>query len=263
MQENAITSPTRDDVVAFRDSIRESHAASTVQLYMTTVKLFFRWLAQEGIYPNVAEHIKGAKIAAGHKKDYLTSGQVKNVLGGIERGDVEGLRDYAIFLLMATSGLRTIEVARANIEDLRTLGDSRVLYIMGKGKNDKADYVKVAAPVEQAITAYFKAAGTPKEGQPLFRSNANRNNGERLTTRSISRIVKNHLRDAGYDSDRLTAHSLRHTAATLNLLNGGSIEETQQMLRHQNISTTMIYSHALKRAANKSEERIAGAIFAA
>ena len=81
-----------------------------------------------------------------------------------------------------------------------------------------------------------------------------------MTTRSISRIIKNRLKSAGYDSDRLTARSLRHTMATPNLLNGGGLEETQ-LLRHTSINTTMIYAHALERAGNNSEELIAAAIF--
>ena len=82
-----------------------------------------------------------------------------------------------------------------------------------------------------------------------------------MTTRSISRVAKENLVAAGLESDRLTAHSLRHTAATLNLLNGGTVEETQQLLGHANIKTTLIYSHALERAKNESENRIAAAIF--
>jgi integrase/recombinase XerC len=82
-----------------------------------------------------------------------------------------------------------------------------------------------------------------------------------MTERSVSRIVKNHLIAAGFNSDRLTAHSLRHTAATLNLLNGGTPEETQQMLNHKSIVTTQIYVHALERAKNQSENRIAAALF--
>ena len=66
---------------------------------------------------------------------------------------------------------------------------------------------------------------------------------------------------AGLKSDRLTAHSLRHTTATLNLLNGGTPEETMQLLRHSNLNTTLIYSHTIERANNKSEERVAKAIF--
>lgn len=69
------------------------------------------------------------------------------------------------------------------------------------------------------------------------------------------------MKAAGYDSNRLTAHSCRHTAATLNLLAGASIQETQQLLRHSNINTTMIYLHNLERIKNNSEQRIDDLIF--
>lgn len=258
---NGIDRPTRADVIAFRDQLKEGHKPATVQNYIVAVRLFFRWAEQERVYPNIADNVKGAKLDAGHKKDYMTSKQIKNVLDKVERETTQGLRDYAILSLMVTTGLRTIEVSRANIEDLRTAGDSTVLYIQGKGRDEKTEYVKVTEEAEAAIRAYFNAAGTPEKGNPLFISLANKNAGQRLTTRSISRIVKTRLQNAGYDSDRLTAHSLRHTAGTLNLLNGGSLEETQQLLRHSNINTTMIYTHHLQRAKNNSERRIANAIF--
>ena len=66
---------------------------------------------------------------------------------------------------------------------------------------------------------------------------------------------------AGYNSDRLTAHSMRHTAGTLALLNGATPREVQQLLRHSNINTTMIYAHELDRARNNAELRVANAIF--
>lgn len=258
---NGIARPGREDIIAFREELKPSHKPTTVQNYITTVRLFFQWAAQEKIYPNVAEHIKGAKLDKAHKKDYLTSKQVKTILSGIDRSSLQGLRDYAIIVLMITAGLRTIEIIRADIEDLRTVGDSAALYIQGKGKDEKTDYVKIADPAEDAIRAYLKARGTAEPKQPLFASEANRNSGERLSTRSVSRIVKEALIEAGFDSDRLTAHSLRHTAATLNLLNGGSLAETQQLLRHTSINTTMIYNHQLDRAKNNSEARVAKAIF--
>ena len=68
------------------------------------------------------------------------------------------------------------------------------------------------------------------------------------------------MQTIGLDNERLTAHFLRHTAATLNLLNGGTLEETQHLLRHSSITTTQIYSHALTWADRKSESRIADAI---
>ena len=121
--------------------------------------------------------------------------------------------------------------------------------------------VKIAEPVEAAIRKYLMVRGETDSSAPLFSSISNRNSGGRMTTRSISRVAKNHLIEIDLKSDRLTAHSLRHTAATLNLLNGGTVEETKQLLGHANINTTLIYSHALERAKNDSESRIAKAIF--
>lgn len=261
VQDNGISQPTRADIIAFRDSMKESHKPNTVQGYMMAVRQFFRWAEIEGLYPNVADHVKGVKIDSGFKKDYLTSKQVGKLLQTIDRSSLKGLRDYAILSLMVTTGLRTVEVMRANIEDMRTVADFTALYIQGKGHEERTDYVKVEPPVEDAIRAYLKARGKASGQEPLFASIAHKNSGERMTTRSISRIAKENMIEADLQSDRLTAHSLRHTTATLNLLNGGTPEETRQLLRHSNINTTLIYSHALERANNHSEARVAKAIF--
>lgn len=258
---NGITTPTRQDVINFRESLRADHKATTIQTYIVAVRLFFRWTAQNNLYPDIADHIKGAKLTREHKKDYLTTKQVKKVLEKIDRSTVEGLRNYAIIALMLTGGLRTIEVSRANIEDLRALGDDTVLYLLGKGRQEKAEFVRIVEEVEEAIRTYLKASGSAEPNTPLFKCISNKNLGGRLSTRTISRIVKEALKEAGFDSDRLTAHSLRHTAGTINLQKGGSLEETQQLLRHSNINTTMIYLHHLERLNNHSEERIAKAIF--
>ena len=262
LQAEGISNPTRDTIVAYKEHIAADHKPTTTNLYLMALKQFFKWTAQEGIYPNVAEHVKGAKLAKGFKKDNLTSKQAAKVLSGIDPNTLQGKRDYAIICLMMTTGLRTVEVTRADIGDIRTVGDFTALFIQGKGHTDKDNYVKLPAQVEDAIRAYLTCRGKAEDNEPLFASIAHRNAGERMTTRSISRLVKDALIDAGFNSDRLTAHSLRHTAATLNLLNGGTPEETMQLLRHANINTTLIYSHALERASNNSEDRIAGAIFA-
>lgn len=262
MADNGITRPTRETILAYRDSLKARLKPSTVQTYIITLRLFFAWTAQEGLYPNVAEHIKGAKLDRQHKKDALTSSQAKAILTGINRDTLAGKRDFAILALMTSCGLRTIEVARATIADMRNAGESAALYIQGKGRDEKTEYVKLAEPVEAAIRDYLKARGKAEGKEALFTSTSNNNAGQALTTRSISGIVKEAMRAAGLDSERLTAHSLRHTAATLNLLAGGSVQETQQLLRHSNIGTTMIYAHNLERAANNSEARIAAAIFA-
>ena len=261
LAERGITQPKRADIIAYRDSLNATLKPSTVITYLATVKLFFKWAVQEGLYHvNPAENIKGPKLDKNHKKDALTSTQAKTILQGIDRDTLQGKRDYAVMALMTGCGLRCIEVARANAEDIGTAGDSTVLYVQGKGRDEKTEYVKLAQPVEAAIREYLKARG--KASGPLFASTSNNGKGQRMTTRAISGIVKGHMRAAGFDSDKLTAHSLRHTAATLALLNGASYQETQQLLRHSSLNTTMIYAHNLERAANTSEGRIAAALFA-
>lgn len=259
--EHGISQPSREDVVSFREALREDHKPSTVQTYIIAIRLFFQWTAQEGLYPDVAQHIKGAKLTKEHKKDYLTSSQVKAILKRIDRTDAQGRRDFAIFALMVTGGLRDIEVHRANIEDLRTLGDSTVLYLQGKGREERAEYIKITPEVEKAIRASLTDRKSTDGKSPLFISLSNNSNGERISTRSISGTIKHYLRIAGYDSERLTAHSLRHTAVTLSLLGGKTLQEVQQFARHSNISTTQIYAHNLDRAKNNCEATIARAIF--
>ena len=95
MKNNGITAPQRSDIIAYRDFLKQRHKPTTVQNYLISVKLFFQWTAQEKIYPNVAERVKGAKIDAGHKKDYLTTKQVIRVLNGVNKATLKGKRDYA------------------------------------------------------------------------------------------------------------------------------------------------------------------------
>ena len=262
LTENNIDKPVREDILAFRSYLKETgHKPATIQNYITVTRRFFQWTAQEGIYPDVAEHVKGAVIGREHKKDYLTGKQAKAVLENVDCSELKGIRDYAILLLMITGGLRNIEVVRANIEDMRTVGNDTVLFIQGKGRDEKGEYVKITIETEVAIREYLKARDNINPEQPLFVSMSNNSKGKRLSTRTVSGIVKSRLRAAGFDSDRLTAHSLRHTAVTLSLLGGESLQSVQQFARHGNLNTTMIYAHNLERAENTCESTIAKSIF--
>lgn len=262
LHQRGISQPVREDILNFRDELKNTgHSPATIQTYITVVKLFFRWTSQERLYPNIADHIKGAKIGREHKKDYLTADQVREVLSSVEQNTLQGMRDYVILLVMLTCGLRTIEVSRANIGDLRVLGDNTVLYIQGKGREEKSEYVKVPKRVEKAIRSYLMMRGYTHDTDPLFASTSNNSKGARLTTRSISGIVKQALKNAGYNSSRLTAHSLRHTAVTLALLSGVDLAEVQNFARHKNITTTMIYNHAIEDEKNRCSNAVAETIF--
>ncbi|MCP9370148.1 tyrosine-type recombinase/integrase [Lentilactobacillus kefiri] len=261
--ENHINQPTRNTVLQYRKYLVDNGKKNTtVQNYITAVKQLYNWAASENLAPNIARHIKTPKVGHDHKKDPLTAKQARHVLESIDQTTLTGKRDYAIVALLMSTGLRTIELSRANVGDLRLELDNRVLYIQGKGHDEKDSFVKVPVPVYHAIKNYLDARHDKvTNDSALFASTSNNSKWQTLTTRSISKIAKESMVNAGYDSDRLTAHSLRHTAATLNILNGGTLEETQQLLRHVNINTTLIYEHEIDRLKSKSEERIASAIF--
>ena len=88
-----VMQPTREDVIAFREEMRQTHKPGTIQLYVIAVRQFFKWTAQEGFFPNIAENVKGAKLDREHKKDYLTSAQSKEVLSSIDQSSQQGNED--------------------------------------------------------------------------------------------------------------------------------------------------------------------------
>jgi integrase/recombinase XerC/integrase/recombinase XerD len=158
--------------------------------------------------------------------------------------------------VMLRCGLRTVEVARANVGDLRTLGGRSVLFVWGKGRAGADEFVVLDEAAMAPITAYLQARGRVAEDEPLFAGTGNRNHGGRLTTRTVSRVAKRTMEREGIVSAHVTAHSLRHTAVTLALLGGATVQEAQAMARHSDISTTQIYAHNLDRLAAAGERSV-------
>ena len=250
LQENAISNPQRADIMAFREHLKTTnHKPTTIQNYITAIRIFFSWTEQEGIYPNIAQHLKGAKISREHKKDPLSPSQVEQVLLSIDHTTLQGKRDFAIFSLMVNCGLRDIEVARATVEDLRTVGNRTTLFILRKGRDEKSP-VNVPEETEKAIRAYLRERGGYKDSDPLFSSLSNNSLNKALSTRSVSGLVKACLINAGFNSSRLTAHSLRHSFCTISLDSGEDMRAVQQAMDHKNIATTMIYAQELEMAKN-------------
>lgn len=253
LRDRGVRCPTRDDVLEFRDELRKAgRKTATIKLYIESVKLFSAWLASEELYPDIADRVKiKDTTAAIHKKKALTPAQITAMLEKIEHSTLKGKRDYAMFLLMLNCGLRTIEVIRANVGHLDIIGGRTVLYIHGKGHDEADEIVKVPTLTEGAIRAYLAERESVRNDDPLFISISNRNKGSRLTTRTVSGMIKQLLREIGSgDDERLSAHSLRHTMVTEFLNNGGSIREAQQAARHKRLDTTMIYAEELDILAN-------------
>lgn len=258
LQSRGVTSPTRETLLEYKDALRDAGLSPlSVSSYVVTVRKFFTWLETTRGLPNIARGIKGARRTRGFRKDPLTLPQVKELLASIDRREILGLRDLALIALLTTTGIRTIEAIRANVEDLRQEGGEAILWIQGKGRDTKDEPAVLPAETLKPLYEYLAARGPAKKDAPLFTSLSNRNGGGRLNTRTLRRIIKERLRAIGIDSDRLTAHSLRHTAITLSLKGGATIQEAQALARHANINTTLIYSHNIDRIKQAPERLIA------
>ena len=251
--DNRISTPTRADLILYREFLGMKYQATTANLYLTAAKLFFDFLYVEGyIEKNPCERLKGFKVSSEHKKSALSVEMTKTVMKHFNTSTLAGLRDKAIYALMTACGLRCIEVVRANISDLEQINGVYRLHVQGKGHTQKDNAVNVPAGVVKLIADYLKRRGAVKADSPLFASISRRNFGGRLSTFSVSRIIKTALRQSNFDSPRLTAHSLRHTCCTVALKNGATLRECQQLLRHVNIAVTTIYLHELNALENQA-----------
>ena len=250
----SLSDVARPQLLEYKENLLSSGMSSlTVGSYITSVRRFYEWTEANKIYPNIAKGIKTPKRKQQFKKQPLLPSQAKELLNYYQG---KALRDFAIVSLLLRTGLRTIEVVRANVEDLTFKGSQRVLLIHGKGRDEKDDFVILTDKTYSAINNYLETRKTAKPEEPLFISSSNNNQGQRLTTRSISYIAKEGLKAIGLDSKEFTAHSLRHTTAVNILRAGGSIETAQFTLRHSNPATTQIYTATLneeRRLKNSGE----------
>lgn len=247
----------RPQLLEYKDELLLSGMSSlTVGSYITSVRRFYEWTEANKFYPNVAKGIKTPKRKQQFKKQPLLPSQATALLNYYQD---KALRDYAIITLLLRTGLRTIEVIRASVEDITFKGSQRVLLIQGKGRDEKDNFVLLTDKTYQPIAQYLATRGNINGSEPLFTSTSNNSKGERLTTRSISYIAKEGLKAIGLDERAFTAHSLRHTTAVNILRAGGSLETAQFTLRHSNPATTQIYTATLneeRRLQNSGEALI-------
>lgn len=240
---------------------------NTIAQYLRSVCQFFRWTAANGYYPDIAANIHAPKLRHDrHSKEALTAPEVlaieksiaqraqertqaaqnaqKDTAGRMQRSTEQGKRIYAMYLLAVNAGLRTVEISRANIKDLETKGGQTWLYIWGKGRTEADQKKPIAPEVAAAVKEYLKSrTDKPTGNSPLFVSTGNRSRGKRIAATTISTMLKRAMQEAGFDSERITAHSLRHTAGTNVQEITGNLYATQLYMRHSNPATTEIYLH--------------------
>lgn len=275
VRNEGITRPDRDTIISYRDYLLNPHpsrktgkeitfSADTAARYFRGCKMFFGFLEAQRLYNNVTANVRSPKTRVTEfKRDFLEREDVLKVLESIDRTSETGKRDYALILACVSCGFRIIELQRANIGDIETHAGERRLYIQGKAHLEKDAYKKIEKELWEALEDYLYFRGTQDKEAPLFaavKSNA-KPGGGRLTEPSISRIVKGVLKGAGYDSRRITAHSLRHTSVTLDRKAGASLEEASKHARHSNVVITGRYDHAIEKAEAKDERRIMDYLF--
>lgn len=244
--ENGITQPTRADIKTYEKHLAGSgYKPGTQAQYLRAVKHFFKWTAAEGLYPNIADNIKGAKIRRNHhNKDAVSRKAINTIAEAIDRRTEQGKRLYALCLLSAIDGLRTVEISRANIEDIKIIDDNPFLYVQGKGHDEKDAPLYLTDEIKAALDEYIASRTDKPTGKsPLFASTSNRSKGKRIAPTTISTMLKKTLLNAGYDSNTLTAHSFRHASGTGARKAGLGLYEIQHLMRHCDPATSEIYIH--------------------
>ena len=266
---------TRDDMKAYRDYLKESELkAGTRTQYFRAAKALVHWAYCEGlILEDIGDNLHGEKTRTdGHKRDAVPCEAFPAIAASIDRSTEDGKRLYAMFKLTTVNGLRTVELSRLNISDIIQSGDDFIIFIWGKG-HDEPDQKQYLLPeVKAAIDEYLQARTDKYTSKsPLFVSTSNKGkpgslkgykkdrygnyvldeNGERvkvlydgrIASNTISSMFKEMLVNAGFNSSRITAHSIRHATGTAAFKSGLDLYNVQHLMRHCDPKTTEIYIH--------------------
>lgn len=239
--DNFIKDITLSDIyafLAFLEKVRNNSAYARARK-VATLKSFFKFLNSKIklIDENPTVELESPKINKRHPV-YLTLDQSITVLNSMDKGNKNYYRDYCILTLFLNCGMRLSELCNIEIEKIK--GDT--LTIIGKGNKERTVYLNEAsiAAIENYLKNRNDSKATEEAKKYLFLSNKYRP----INKRSVEILVKKHIENAGFKDQKYTPHKLRHTAATLMYKYGNvDIRSLQNILGHENISTTQIYTH--------------------
>ncbi len=214
---------------------------------LSTLRSFYKYLCEK-VYlvdVNPTANLESIKTKKSLPK-YLTLNESIELLNSIDESHKE--RDYCIITLFLNCGLRVSELAALNLGDV----NDEFIRILGKGNKERIVYLNKAC--EDAIDNYLTVRIKPNasSANALFISQK----GNRINVQTVKWLVKKHLQAAGLGGKNMSVHKLRHTAATLMYQNGVDVRALQEVLGHENLDTTKIYTHVtsenLKDAARKN-----------
>lgn len=254
LNNNGIKNPTRDDIIDYREYLKENHKPNTVNAYLEAVRNLYSYLEYQDLAKDVTKNVKGIKLDQRHFKRGLSKEEIKKAINVCS-----DLREELLLKLMITCGLRCNEVVNIQLEDFYTDKGIVMLKVLGKARDGlKQDSVKIDDRVFEMIKQYVKEYNI---NDYLFTSTSNNNKGGKLTPKTIRYIVTNLFKKAELDMTMLSAHSTRHSTCEMLLEQGLPIQEVSEFMRHKNIATTMIYSKELDKRNSVGANILADAIF--
>lgn len=244
---DTINKITSEDILSFLSylALNQNAKPATRARKISTIRIFFSYLSQKVklIDNNPAQNIETPKKERRMPK-YLSLDDSKKLLEvTMDENDENKERDYAIITLFLNCGLRLSELVGINIQDIDF--DECKLTVIGKGNKERIIYLNKACV--NAIKTYLDVR--PKEGIKTDNKNSKKalflsKRRERISNRTVQYIVEKELRKAGLDTSKYSTHKLRHTAATLMYQYGNvDIRALQELLGHESIATTEIYTH--------------------
>ena len=202
---------------------------------VATIRSFYKYLTNKAklLDVNLVQDLDAPRLKKALPK-YLDLDESLELLDHVEGKNA--IRDYCILTLFLNCGLRISELVGLNKTDVR--GDQ--LRVLGKGNKERVLFLNDACQRALADWMTERDAMTLVDQNALFVTLQNR---RRITRAAVHKLVKKHLADAGLDSSQYSAHKLRHTAATLMLQNGVDVRTLQEVLGHDHLNTTQIYTH--------------------
>ena len=208
--------------------------ASSRARKLSAIKSFFKYLTvrTKQLEENPVADLEYPKLRKSLPK-YLTYEQSKALLQSVSGPNEK--RDYAILMLFLNCGIRRSELVGLNLTDVY---EDRIRVV---GKGNKERFVYFGTSCRKAIDAYLPERNKKvlSDNRALFGSRDN----NRISVSAVHRLVKKALLQAGLDSTQFSAHKLRHTAATMMLSGGVDVKTVQEVLGHENLNTTQIYTH--------------------
>ena len=209
-------------------------SASSRARKLSAIKSFYKYLTvrTKQLVDNPVADLEYPKLRKSLPK-YLTMEQSASLLRAVSGPNQK--RDYAILMIFLNCGIRRSELVGLNLTDVY---EDRIRVV---GKGNKERFVYFGTPCRKAIDAYLPERNKKilSDNRALFGSR----DGNRISVSAVHRLVKKYLLAAGLDATQFSAHKLRHTAATMMLSGGVDVKTVQEVLGHENLNTTQIYTH--------------------